>query len=56
MPKYVIERDIPGAGTMTSGQLTAVSPTSCGVLRKLSGEPRPRSADDDRSHALARMK
>jgi Protein of unknown function (DUF4242) len=32
MPKYVIEREIPGAGKMTAEQLKAVSQTSCGVL------------------------
>ncbi len=35
MPKYVIEREIPGAGDMTPQQLQAVSQTSCGVLQKL---------------------
>jgi hypothetical protein len=35
MPKFVIERELPGAGKMTSDQLAAVSQTSCGVLRKL---------------------
>ena len=35
MPKFVIERDIPGAGKMTPDQLKAVSQTSCGVLSKL---------------------
>ncbi len=38
MPKYVIEREIAGAGKMTSEQLTAVSQTSCGLLRKLGPE------------------
>jgi hypothetical protein len=38
MPKYVIEREIPGAGKMTSEQLKAVSQTSCGVLRQLGPE------------------
>ncbi len=38
MPKYVIEREIPGAGKMTPDQLTAISQTSCGVLRKLGSE------------------
>ena len=38
MPKYVIEREIPGAGNMTPQQLQAVSQTSCGVLRKLGPE------------------
>ena len=38
MPKYVIEREVPGAGKMTPDQLTALSQTSCGVLRKLGSE------------------
>lgn len=32
MPKYVIEREIPKAGDLTSEQLKAISQTSCGVL------------------------
>jgi hypothetical protein len=32
MPKYVIEREIPGAGKMTAEQLHAISQTSCNVL------------------------
>ena len=35
MPKYVIERDIPGAGDLTPEELKAISQTSCGVLRNL---------------------
>ncbi|HTW44231.1 MAG TPA: DUF4242 domain-containing protein [Acidobacteriaceae bacterium] len=35
MPKYVIERDLPGAGSLTADQLQAVSQKSCGVLRNL---------------------
>ncbi len=35
MPKYVIERDLPGAGSMTQDQLRVVSQKSCGVLRDL---------------------
>ena len=35
MPKYVIEREIPGAGQLTSEQLKAISQTSCGVLNKM---------------------
>jgi cell division inhibitor SulA len=38
MPKYVIERDIPNAGSLTTEQLKAISQTSCGVLRKLGSE------------------
>jgi Protein of unknown function (DUF4242) len=32
MPKFVIERDIPGAGKLTPEQLHGISQTSCGVL------------------------
>lgn len=35
MPKYVIERDIPGAGDLSAEQLKGISQTSCGVLGKL---------------------
>ena len=35
MPKYLIEREIPGAGAMSPAELKAVSQTSCGVLREL---------------------
>ena len=35
MPKYVIEREIPGAGKLTSEQLQGISQKSCGVLRKI---------------------
>ena len=38
MPKYVIERELPGAGKLTSEQLQAISQTSCGVLRNLGPE------------------
>jgi hypothetical protein len=35
MPKYIIERNIPGAGAMTASDLQAISQRSCGVLRNL---------------------
>jgi hypothetical protein len=35
MPKYVIEREIPGAGKLDAAQLKAISQTSCGVLQGL---------------------
>jgi hypothetical protein len=35
MPKYVIERNIPGVGASTADALQAVSRTSCDVLQKL---------------------
>lgn len=38
MPKYVIEREVPGAGNLTSEQLKEISETSCNVLRKMGSE------------------
>jgi hypothetical protein len=35
MPKYVIEREIPGAGKLTHEQLQGISQKSCGVLKNL---------------------
>ena len=35
MPKFVIEREIPGAGQLTPEQLRGISQTSCGVLSNL---------------------
>lgn len=35
MPKFVIERTIPGAGELTPDQLAAISQTSCGVLKAM---------------------
>lgn len=35
MPKFVIERDLPGAGKLTAHELQAISQKSCGVLRNL---------------------
>ena len=35
MPKYVIEREIPGAGKLSSDQLHAISQKSCSVLNNL---------------------
>jgi cell division inhibitor SulA len=35
MPKYVIEREIPGAGNLSAEQLQAISQKSCGVLQNL---------------------
>ncbi len=35
MPKFVIEREIPGAGKLTSEQLKGISQTSCGVLNSM---------------------
>ncbi|HEX4284094.1 MAG TPA: DUF4242 domain-containing protein [Terracidiphilus sp.] len=38
MPKFVIEREIPGAGAFSPEQLQAISQTSCGVLRTMGPE------------------
>lgn len=35
MPKYLIEREIPGAGKLSAGELKAVSQKSCSVLGKM---------------------
>lgn len=38
MPKYIIEREIPGAGNLSGEQLHEISQKSCDVLRKLGPE------------------
>ena len=35
MPKYLIEREIPGAGNLSKGDLRTISQTSCGVLESM---------------------
>ncbi len=35
MPKYVIEREIPGAGNLSTDQLREVAQTSCNVLKEM---------------------
>jgi len=35
MPKFVIEREIAGAGNLTEDELTGISQKSCGVLQNL---------------------
>jgi len=35
MPKFVIEREIPGLGALTDAQIQGISQKSCGVLRQL---------------------
>ena len=32
MPKFVIEREIPGAGNLSPDELRGIAQTSCGVL------------------------
>ena len=38
MPKYLIERDIPGAGQLSADELKAISQRSCSVLRSMGPE------------------
>lgn len=38
MPKYVIEREIPGAGKLTAEELKNISEASCNILRKMGSE------------------
>jgi hypothetical protein len=35
MPRYVIEREIPGAGKLSPAELKAIAQKSCGVLNEL---------------------
>lgn len=35
MPKYVIEREIPGAGNLSPEELKAISQKSCGVINQM---------------------
>jgi hypothetical protein len=38
MPKYVIEREIPGVGKLSPEELKGISQKSCGVLRNLGSD------------------
>ncbi len=38
MPKYVIEREISGAGKLSEQELKAISQKSCGVLSKMGSQ------------------
>ena len=35
MPRYIIEREIPGAGDLSPEELQGISQTSCGVLQNM---------------------
>ena len=37
MPKYVIEREVPGVGKMSAQEVKALSQKSCDVLREIKG-------------------
>ena len=38
MPKFIIEREISGAGSLSPAQLQAISQQSCSVLRQMGSE------------------
>lgn len=38
MPRFLIERDLPGAGNLSAEDLRGISQTSCGVLREMGPE------------------
>jgi Protein of unknown function (DUF4242) len=38
MPKFVIERELPGAGDLSPEELEAISQKSCAVLAEMGGE------------------
>jgi len=35
MPKYIIEREIPGAGSLTAQDLQGISQKSCSILKDM---------------------
>ena len=35
MPKFLIEREIPGAGNLSADELQSISQKSCGVLQQM---------------------
>lgn len=38
MPRYVIERELPGAGKLSASELKAISKKSCDVLQRMGPE------------------
>ena len=38
MPKYVIERNLPGAGKLSPQELKGIAQKSCGVLREMGSQ------------------
>ncbi len=38
MPKFIIEREIAGAGNLSSEDLKAISQKSCGILKEMGPE------------------
>ena len=45
MPKFVIEREIPGVGQLPSSELQGVSQKSCDMLRELGPQADDRIGD-----------
>ena len=35
MPKFIIEREVPGAGKLSASEVRGLSQKSCGVLREM---------------------
>ncbi len=35
MPKYIIEREIPGAGNLSAAELQGISQKSCSILKNM---------------------
>jgi hypothetical protein len=35
MPKYIIEREIPGVGDLSAAEVTVIAQRSCAILREL---------------------
>ena len=38
MPKYIIEREIPNAGALSTADLQAISQKSCGILDRMGSQ------------------
>jgi len=56
MPRYLIERNIPGAGKLTPAELNAISQKSCSVLNTLGPQIQwvHSYVTDDQSHCIYR--
>ena len=53
MPKFVIERNIPGAGKLTAEQMSGIAQKSCSVLRDMGPQVQwvESFVTDDKIHA-----
>lgn len=56
MPRYIIERNIPGAGKLTPQELHAISQKSCGVLNGMGPQIQWEHSyvSDDQIHCIYR--